>query len=139
MNTIYLSAERPRIPIGCEDEVRQAVAGDLLVENHYLELKRELPPGRAANRELARDLASFAVDGGTMLIGLDEHDDGTVTLAPQPLARLAERIEQVAATVPDPPLAVITPTAQLTERFAALAGLGLDHVVTTTHGRPWTP
>lgn len=108
MNTIYLSAERPRIPIGSEDEVRQAVAGDLLVENHYLELKRELPPGRAANRELARDLASFAVDGGTMLIGLDEHDDGTVTLAPQPLARLAERIEQVAATVPDPPLAVIT-------------------------------
>lgn len=30
-------------------------------------------------------------------------------------------------------------TGQLTERFAALGGLGIEHVVTITRGRPWTP
>lgn len=37
-----------------------------------LELKREVPSGDAANRELATDLASLAVDGGLTIIGVDE-------------------------------------------------------------------
>lgn len=33
-----------------------------LVETHFLEIKRELPPGSdSANKELARDLASLAM------------------------------------------------------------------------------
>ena len=61
----------------------------------------------AANKELARDLAQFAVDGGTLVIGVAEHAGGQpATLAPVFLKGLAERIELIVRTVPDPPLAI---------------------------------
>jgi hypothetical protein len=63
---------------------------------------------RALNRETARDLAQFAIDGGTVVVGLDELDDGTIEVVPQPLNGLAEQIEQIARANCDPPLAVIS-------------------------------
>ncbi|MFC9587852.1 hypothetical protein ACFVJ8_34185 [Streptomyces yangpuensis] len=67
------------------------------------------PNSRGDNKELARDLASFAVDGGTLIIGVQENKESrTFELAPQPLNGLPEKIEQVARTLPDPPLTVIT-------------------------------
>jgi hypothetical protein len=75
------------------------------VETHVLELKRELPPGSdSANKELARDLASLAIDGGLLIIGVDEDKDYAVT--PVPLDGLAERVEQVAGSRIDEPLPV---------------------------------
>jgi len=48
-----------------------------------LDVKQALDTTKADNRELARDLASFAVDGGTLVIGLAEDEtNGTFTLAP---------------------------------------------------------
>jgi hypothetical protein len=74
-----------------------------LVETHVLELKRELPPGGdSANKELARDLASLAIDGGLLIIGVDEDKDYALT--PVPLDGLAERVEQVAGSRIDEPL-----------------------------------
>jgi hypothetical protein len=74
-----------------------------------LELKRELTSSKSSNREFARDLASFAVDGGTIIVGIEERKTaGDVVLKPQPLAGLPERIESIARTIPDPPLPVIT-------------------------------
>ena len=53
-----------------------AAAGGLLDESHWMELKREIPRTKGSNVELARDLASFAVDGGVLVIGVDEDDLG---------------------------------------------------------------
>lgn len=90
-----------------EEELREAAANGLLREGHYLDIKRELAGKRAANRELARDLASFAIDGGLYIIGVDE-DATPPALHPVPLSEpaLAERVEQVALTALDPPLVV---------------------------------
>lgn len=71
-------------------------------ETHVLEVKRELAPGDAANKELANDLASLAIDGGLLIIGVDE--DRGYALSPVPLDGLAARVEQVARTRIDEPL-----------------------------------
>jgi hypothetical protein len=92
-----------------EAEMSEAADQGLLEEGHHLDVKREIPAGSRANRELARDLASFAVDGGTLIVGIGEDAEaGSFTLMPQPMSGLAERIELVARTVPDPPLAVLS-------------------------------
>ena len=90
-----------------EADLTQAISQGLLEESHHLELKREIPQGRGANKELARDLASLAVDGGLLLVGIGEDETGALVLAPQPLDGLPERIETVARSVADPPLAVL--------------------------------
>jgi hypothetical protein len=62
----------------------QAACDDAVIsESHYLDVKRELPASKS-NKELARDLASFAVDGGT-LIGIAPVDPDGVTLLPASL------------------------------------------------------
>ena len=95
-----------RLPAN-EDELRSMLGQGLLDEGHTLELKRELAPGTAANKELARDLAQFTADGGTLVIGVDEGDATTPpSLTPVDLAGLPERIELVAANRVDPPLHV---------------------------------
>jgi hypothetical protein len=90
-----------------EGQLRSMLAQGLLDEWHSLELKRELPPGTAANKELAKDLAQFTIDSGTLIIGVDEGDETTPpSLTPVALAGLPERIEEVAANRVDPPLHV---------------------------------
>lgn len=78
-----------------EEDLQRLVVNGLLEENHWLDLKRELGQGNSANKELAKDISAFALDGGTILIGVDE-DTSPPSLWPVPLAQLAERIEQVA-------------------------------------------
>jgi hypothetical protein len=87
-----------------EEELRAAIAQGLLEETHHLDLKREVESGRGANKELARDLAQFALDGGALLIGVEEPRDASPALAPLPLSGLPERVEQVATSLCDPPL-----------------------------------
>lgn len=109
----YLTPDEPRWAPTDEAAITAAATAGLLVESHYLELKSTIPPGKGEIRELARDLASFAIDGLTLLIGLDESDDGGPP-KPNPieLAGLAERVELVARTIPDPPIPVTcTPIA----------------------------
>ncbi len=92
-----------------EDDLRAATANRILDESTgWIELKREIgPPGRKTNAELARDLASLAVEGGLFLVGIDESQDGgPAQLRPLPLEGLPERVEQVALTRCDPPLSV---------------------------------
>ena len=109
MESIYLSGMNPRWSPVTEHDLASAVTAGLLEETHYLELKRELESGKTKNREHARDLASFAIDGGTILVGIQEDKSaGVLTLAPQPLQGLRERIESIARTIPDPPLSIIT-------------------------------
>ncbi len=104
--SVYLSAAHARFDLSSEADIQRATAAGLLIEGHFLDVKRLIPPGKPKNLELARDIASFAIDGGTILIGLDEQTDGTVIPSPQALDGLAERVEQVANMIPDPPVPV---------------------------------
>jgi hypothetical protein len=88
VDTTHASPDRPRLPLSTEADIERALANELFGENHFLELKREVKPGKGENRDTARDLASFAVDGGTVIVGLEEQDDGSVTPYPQPPRRL---------------------------------------------------
>lgn len=107
VSSYYVSADQPRVNLEDEAALESALRGGLLEESHYLDVKAAVPPGASKNKELARDLASFAVDSGTLVIGIAENKDtGSMSLAPVELAGLAERIEQVARSIPDPPLPV---------------------------------
>ena len=90
-----------------EGQLHSMLVQGLLDEGHSVELKRELPPGTTANKELSRDLCQFTIDGGVLVIGVDEGDETTrPSLTPVDLAGLPERIEEVAANRIDPPLHV---------------------------------
>ena len=73
-----------------EDELRTALAGRILVEGHYVDFKAQIPPGDKGNLGLAIDLASFAVDSGIIVVGVDESSDPPVA-APIVFAGLKER------------------------------------------------
>lgn len=72
-------------------------------------MKREIPTTKGSNAELARDLASLAVDGGLLIVGVDEDDLGRAAdLVGTELAGLAERVDSIARSRIDPPLVVRT-------------------------------
>ena len=66
----------------------------LLEETHRLDINRELESGNSANKKLANDIAAFSLDGGTIVIGVDE-DTSPPRLSPVSMDGLAERIEQI--------------------------------------------
>lgn len=102
---MYLSPASPRWHPEVEADLQAALDGGLLRETHHVELKRQLNAGTKANRELARDLAQFAIDGGLVIVGVDEGvTEGSARLNPVQLAGLSERVELVARTVIDPPI-----------------------------------
>jgi hypothetical protein len=91
------------------DELTELLDNRILVENHVVDFKKELEPGAAANKGLAKDIAAFSIDGGRIFIGVDEHDRDSgnpPVVSPVPLSGLKERIDQIARTSVDPPVAV---------------------------------
>ncbi|MGW5569788.1 AlbA family DNA-binding domain-containing protein [Nocardia thailandica] len=90
-----------------EAELQQAINEGALEESHYLDLKKTLDRGKSANKAISLDIAAFALDGGTIVIGVDEGEDGEPpTLVPTDLDGLAERIELVARTAIHEPVQV---------------------------------
>lgn len=89
-----------------EEELVAALDDGRLDEGQHLDFKRELSGGKKANIELARDLAMFANDGGTLIFGVDDPQAGRYSPAPVALKGLRERIEQVATSRLEPPLYV---------------------------------
>jgi hypothetical protein len=79
-----------------EAALRDAFEAGLFEERNWCELKREVGSSKGATAELARDLASLAVDGGTLIVGLDESAPQGDPLHPVELDRFAERVEQIA-------------------------------------------
>jgi hypothetical protein len=79
-----------------EEEIQQAADNGLLVESHYLDLKREVTATDSGTKGIAKDIAAFAIDGGTILIGVNE-ETTPPSLYPIDLKGLAERIEQIGA------------------------------------------
>lgn len=102
---MYLGQDRDRWNPATERDVVDGLTSGLLEESHYLDFKASLGTSSGANKELARDLAQFAIDSGALVIGVAEAD-GKFEASPVPTAGLPERIEQVARTLIDPPLEV---------------------------------
>jgi hypothetical protein len=133
VTSIYLSSDNPRWTPKTEADLQAAVEGGLFEESHHLDLKKA-PNSKGDNKELARDLASFAVDGGTLVIGVREDKDSrTFALAPQLLNGLPEKVEQVARTIPDPPLTI------LTEEISAAADDGTGYLIVHIPVSPVAP
>jgi hypothetical protein len=94
-----------------EAELLEAFRDGMLQERNWCDVKREVD----SNIELARDLASFSVDGGIIVVGIDEKSPDN-PLYPVPLKGLCERIEQIAHLRVDPPLQVTcTPVSSGTD------------------------
>lgn len=91
-----------------ETEIAEAIRLGDLKENRHLDVKRELGSGDSSRKETARDLASLAIAGGVLLIGVDEPVKDQFSLAPIDLTGEAERLEQIAANRIDPPVLVTT-------------------------------
>jgi hypothetical protein len=90
-----------------EGDLRAALVSGVLSEGHFFDAKQELAPMAKGSRRLAEDVASFAVDGGLIVAGVAEDKaTGNFELRPVPLAGLAERVDQIARSVVDPPLQV---------------------------------
>jgi hypothetical protein len=88
------------------EEVESAIKNGVIDETHFLDFKRELKPGQSANKDIAKDIASFAVDGGVILIGVDEGPP--LAVSPVSLNGLAERIEQIGLMAVSEPVAITT-------------------------------
>lgn len=87
-----------------EDDLRIALDEGRVREGDHLDFKRELTPGDRGTREAAVDLASFAIEGGAILVGVTPARPAS--LAPIPLHGQQERIEQIARHRVDPPVRV---------------------------------
>jgi hypothetical protein len=103
----YLGPDKGRWAQAAWADVVEAAAGGLLDESHWVDLKQELPAGkRTHNTELAQDLASLAVDGGLLIIGIEDHNSYAGKVCGVELAKLADRVDQVARDKVRPTLGV---------------------------------
>lgn len=90
-----------------EAELLHAAENGLLEETHYLDLKLTLAAGSSANKKFAADIAAFALDGGIIVIGVDDGEEGvTPSLAPTDLTGLPERVEAIAKTAVHEPVQI---------------------------------
>src|SRR5690349_4805124 len=101
-----------------EADIQRAINDGLLGETHHLTCKRETGVAPGGRKETARDLASFAIDGGALLIGVEEDKaNRTFSLAPQPLSGLIERVEDIAGTIIVPSMSVTAYEIQSEQRL----------------------
>jgi hypothetical protein len=91
-------------PANWEDVV-QAAASGALDETTWVELKEAIPPAsKGANLELAKDLASLAVEGGLLVIGVQDDKGKAGEVVGSDQTDLEQRIDQVARDRIHPPL-----------------------------------
>jgi hypothetical protein len=88
-----------------EHGLRDAVNSGRLREDEHTDFKRELPGGDRGSAAIAVDLASFAIGGGTIVVGIDEGPPAV--LSPIELRGQRERVAQIARSSVDPPLRVV--------------------------------
>lgn len=92
-----------------EKEIVGAVTTEALEETVAFDAKAELP-SKNKNIELAKDVAAMATDGGVLLYGVAEDENGRPTvLNPIPLAGQRERISAIVQTsIAEPPFVRIS-------------------------------
>lgn len=103
----FLGPEVPRWQPKTVADVQAAADDGTLQERHWIDAKSDIAGTNPAKTELARDLASFANDGGLLLCGVrEDRNAGTFAVDPIELAGKPEMVEQIARTRCDPPLFV---------------------------------
>src|SRR5215216_2436679 len=88
-----------------EEEILVAIEAGNLIENATFDAKAALPD-KGKSKDLAKDIAAMAVNGGTLLYGVgeDEHDRPTI-LKPFKIAGARERVDQIVrASISEPPI-----------------------------------
>lgn len=91
--------------LATEAQLRHLLEQRLLYECHFLDFKAEID----ANEKLAKNLCAFAIDGGALVVGVQEMGlTRDPTLAPLPIAGLRERVDQVAKSRISPRLSIRT-------------------------------
>lgn len=90
-----------------EAELKEALENGAFTESHYRDAKKaERKPAK-----LAADMASFAIDGGLLVVGVAEPEQGRFELAPlENTDQLCESFESTALTKCEPPLSVAVDT-----------------------------
>jgi hypothetical protein len=117
-----------------ETHLLDALSQGLFKERHTLDFKGALPPGKGTNKELAKDLAQFAIDGGVLVIGVDDNDKTIPPkLTPVDLNGLKERVDQVARSIPDPPMHVRT------DAISASGDRAKGYLLVTVPPTPYEP
>ncbi|GGK11055.1 hypothetical protein GCM10010123_46270 [Pilimelia anulata] len=106
--SVYLGPDHGMWRPKAWQDVVDAQQGGLLDESHWLDLKRELTPGRQGNQDLAVDIAAMALDSGQLLYGMEDRESRAINVCGVELAGLAERIDQVARSKVHPPVLVRT-------------------------------
>ncbi len=90
-----------------ETDLRSALDADLLRETHLVELKATTGSTRGERSETARDLASLALDGGQLIVGIKENKpEKRYELAPVELDGRIEALEEIAEHRVEPPLTI---------------------------------
>lgn len=92
-----------------EAELESAIDSGLLEESHFLDFKETLPEPKSGNKSIAKDLASFSIDGGRIIVGIRETEKG-LALSPINTTGLSERIEQIALSLVEPPVFITSST-----------------------------
>jgi hypothetical protein len=90
-----------------ESELEDALSSGLAQESHFLDFKAALDEGKKGSKSLAKDIASFSIDGGIIIVGVAETPNG-YALEPIDLPNQSERIDQVALQGIIPPVSVRT-------------------------------
>ena len=80
-------------------ELEASLAAGTLQEGQHLEFKRELP----SNKEIARQCAALAVQGGVLVLGAEETSTGFVG-SPIDYIGVREKVGQIAQDTPEPPV-----------------------------------
>jgi hypothetical protein len=89
-----------------EQDITAGIQTGTIRETHHMEVK-----ATARNEAIAITIASLAIDGGTLILGIEEIEDGgRKRLSPKPveLAGQPERVDAVARNSIDPPMTVHT-------------------------------
>jgi schlafen family protein len=87
-----------------EQEILEAIEAGNLIENATFDAKAALPE-KGKSKELAKDVAAMANNGGTLLYGVGEDEHGRPTV-PKPfkIAGARERVDQIVrASISEPP------------------------------------
>src|SRR3712207_6468068 len=87
-----------------EGEILAAIEAGDLTETATFDAKASLPAQRRS-KDLAIDVAAMATDGGTLLYGIAEDEDGNPAITkPFSLAGVRERVDQIVQTcISEPP------------------------------------
>jgi hypothetical protein len=107
--SIYIGPNAPRWKPSTWDDLLAAQANGWIDENQWIELKSGFPAGKAGGKKLAKEAAALSVEGGILILGVDEDDTGAAgELCGVELPGLAERVTNAIRASTDPTLFVRT-------------------------------